>query len=140
MTISLAKSKYYSLDDSYSKRRKGVRVLTLKADLQRGVKRLPEYAYSKQWGSTSGSLRFFNVLMKYIDVTKVNRAKLKHSLPHHFTMELYHPEGFTIVLKGVSGGYFGEGSRGCHDVLLACGFNQVQANKAFSHEQFEVRK
>jgi hypothetical protein len=132
--------KFFYLDSTNYSKRQGIRIPTLKKDLIRGVKNLSEIAYSKHWGSTRGSLRFFNILTKHIDVTKIHRAIMKYSHKHHYTLFLHSVEGYRIVLKGVSGGYSGEGTRGCHDVLTACGFNAEQCKKAFTKETFEVRK
>lgn len=131
---------YYYLESSLSTMKKGVRIPTLLSDISRGVKLLGDYAYLKQCGGTRGSLRFFNVLSRHLDMSRVYRATMKYSHRHHYTFTLYTTDGYRVVLKGVSGGYYVEGTRGCHDILKACGFSDRQCNKALHHESFEVRK
>ncbi|ALA48002.1 hypothetical protein SUNDANCE_186 [Brevibacillus phage Sundance] len=134
------KPKYFYLDSSHWEQTQGIKTMTLRNDLNRGVKILTEWSYTDGWGSTRNSLRFFNVLRKNIDMNKVYCAKLTYTTLHHYTLSLYHADGYRIILKGVSGGYHGEGTRGCHDVLKACGFNETQCNKAFEYETFKVMK
>jgi hypothetical protein len=136
----LDRNKYYYLDERGRLKYKGVRIVTLRRDLNRGVKFLNEKAYHISYGATRSSIRFFAYLSSQIDVTNVYRAKLTLSQRHWFTLRLWTTDGYLIMLKGVSGGYFGEGTRGCYDILKACGFNERQCWKAFKEEQFEVRK
>lgn len=133
-------TKLYSIDSEHNNRRNGIKTITLKQDISRGVKHLSEWSYAENWGSTRGSLRFINELRKHIDLSAVHTAKLTYSQGKQFTLWLYTREGFTVHLKGVSGGFFGEGTRGCHDVLKVCGFTQAQCDKAFKHESFTVKK
>lgn len=131
---------FYLNDDSKRIQFRGVRKITLLRDLYRGVKFLNEQAYHTGWGSTRASLRFFKYLQKHINVTKAYRAKLTLSQKHWYTLKVWTLDGYVMQFKGVSGGYTGEGTRGCYDILKACGFSERQCQQAFREEQFEVRK
>lgn len=131
---------FYYLDSPLTNPAHHVNWRLLKEDIARGVTRLPEYVYVPGWGSTTASLRFLNALRRFLDVTKAHRAVLTYSSRHHFTLSVYLKDGPELVFKGVSGGYFGEGTRGCHDILRACGFNDKQCKKPFTLETFTVMK
>lgn len=134
------KPKFFYLDSSNWVNTEGVKTVTLRNDLNRGVKLLTEWSYVECTGITRNSLRFFNVLRKSIDMSKIVRAELTFNQRQWYTLWLYHADGYRIMLKGVSGGYYGEGTRGCHDILKACGFSDAQCDKAFKHETFKVMK
>lgn len=123
-----------------------VNVNALMQDLQRGVTTLSEEAYCRGWGSTQTSLAFAVALIKVLEQAKgqdgvtARRADMTLSDKHHYTLRVTTFSGYDIVFKGVSGGYYGEGTRGAHDILKLFGFNEKQCNRAFEHEQFDVRK
>jgi hypothetical protein len=133
------KNGFFYLNESLYKP-KGIKTVTLKKDVERGVKTLSEWSYADDWGATRTSLRFFNALKKYIDVTKVFKAEMLYSIKTHYTLRLYTINGHTLIFKGVSSGYIGDGTRGCYDILKACGFSEPQCQKAFSLESFKVYK
>lgn len=132
--------KFFSLDSQLANPVGHVNWALLKADIARGVVRLPEYAYVASWGSTLGSLRFLNALMRFFDVTTAHRAKLSYDPRHHYTLSVFLKNGPELVFKGVSGGYYGEGPRGCYDILKACGFSERQCQKVWTNETFLVYK
>lgn len=103
---------FYLNEGSYSTIIGNVRLKALQEDIARGVKRLSEDAYCKNYGSTRGSLQFLTALNRYINLTAV-RAELRYSQRKHFTLVVKTVNGYELFFKGVSGGYFGEGSRGC---------------------------
>lgn len=131
---------YFYLDDSGANPVGNVNMKLLQHDIQRGVKRLPEYAYTRNWGSTRGSMQFMNALRRLINVENAKRAVLTYSHEHHFVLTIYTTDGYTLVFKGVSGGYTGEGTRGCYDILKVCGFREEQCQKVWKSETFTVFK
>lgn len=143
MKTRYSRTGYYDLFVShrtYGQRTKGTRKITLKRDMDRGVKYLNEQAYHKLCGGTRASLSFFEYVSTLIDVKNVYRATLKQSKRHWVTLRLYTTDGYVINFKGCNGGYMGEGTRGTHDILKACGFNERQCKKAFTDEEFTVIK
>jgi hypothetical protein len=131
---------FYYLGDQHASPVGHVKGRQLAFDIQRGVKRLPEYAYIDSWGSTQSSMRFMNALRNVINVDLANRAELRYSQRDHFTLMVWTKDGFELVFKGVSGGYHGEGTRGCYDILKVCGFNEAQCQKVWTNETFTVIK
>jgi hypothetical protein len=126
----------YKLSDwTYGhKVRKAVHKKILKRDIERGVKFLSDIAYSPAGGSTRGSTLFLLELKKHIDLGKVYRADLTYvNGRKHYTVKLFTTDGYTIMLKGISFGYFGEGSRGSYAVLKECGFNEKNFGHIFKH-------
>jgi hypothetical protein len=105
----------------------------LKRDIMRGVRFINEQAYSKITGCTKSSALFLLELRKHIDFGKVYRVDCKHSQKHHFTVKLFTTDGYVIMLKGLSFGYWGEGSRGSQAALEACGFKPNQIKRLFDH-------
>lgn len=105
----------------------------LKKDIQRGVRFINEQAYSKIWGGTRSSALFLLELRKYIDFRKVYRVDCKHNQKHHYTVKLFTTDGYIIMLKGFSFGYWGEGSRGSQAALTLCGFKPNQIKRLFDH-------
>jgi hypothetical protein len=105
----------------------------LKRDIMRGVRFINEQAYSEAWGSTKSSALFLLELRKHIDFGKVYRVDCKHSQKHWFTVKLFTIDGYVIMLKGFSFGYYGEGSRGSQAALEACGFKPNQIKRLFDH-------
>lgn len=105
----------------------------LKRDIQRGVRFINEQAYSKIAGCTKSSALFLLELRKYIDFGKVYRVDFKHNQKHHYTVKLFTTDGFVIMLKGFSFGYWGEGSRGSQAALIECGFKREQIKRLFDH-------
>jgi hypothetical protein len=130
---------FFYLNDGQSNPVSHVKSRLLISDIQRGVKRLSESAFLDQWGSTRASMRFMNALRRTIDVT-ATRAQLKYSQLNHYTLVVYTRSGFELVFKGVSGGYHGEGTRGCYDILKLCGFSETQCQKVWSQQTFTVIK
>jgi hypothetical protein len=131
---------FYYLNDSHANPVGHVKGRQLALDIQRGVKRLPEYAFVDGWGSTQGSMRFMNALRKFVNVELAYRAELRYTQRDHFTLVVWTRDGFELVFKGVSGGYHGEGTRGCYDILKVCGFNEAQCQKVWANETFTVIK
>jgi hypothetical protein len=107
----------------------------INADAKRGVRRLSDEAYCRHYGSTRDSLIFLLIVSSEMSCEAV-RAELTHSAKQHFTLKVHLKTGYTLVFKGVAGGYFGEGSRGCYDILKFCGFNEKQCQKVWTNETF----
>jgi hypothetical protein len=107
--------------------------ITLKRDILRGVRFLNEQSYSNIWGSTKSSALFCRELRKYLDFNQVYRVDFKHSQLHWYTVRLFFKSGYVVQLKGFSFGYWGEGSRGSHAILLECGFKPQQIKRIFDH-------
>lgn len=105
----------------------------LKRDIERGVRCINEQSYSKVWGSTKSSALFLLELRKHVDFSKVYRVDFKHNQKHWFTVKLFTKDGFIIMLKGFSFGYWGEGSRGSQAALVECGFKPSQIKRLFDH-------
>lgn len=132
--------RYFYLEDSYAQPLpNNVKMKELVQDVKRGVKRLSEDAYCPYWGSTTSSLRFFIALRQGIDV-RAKKAELRYSQKNHFTLFVETFSGYTLMFKGCSGGYYGEGSRGCYDILKACGFSEEQCQRVFEKETFTVTR
>jgi hypothetical protein len=105
----------------------------LKRDIKRGVRFINEQAYSKISGCTKSSALFLLELRKHIDFGKVYRVDFKYNQKHHYTVKLFTTDGFVIMLKGFSFGYWGEGSRASQAVLVECGFKPNQIKRLFDH-------
>lgn len=107
---------------------------TLKKDIARGVKFLSDIAYAKDGGSTRGSMRFIQEVAKHIDLGKTYRAALTfENGGKWYTLKLFTKDGYTIMLKGCSFDYFGEGSRGSFAALTFCGFKPKQIERILNH-------
>lgn len=135
-----ANQEFFYLTSSYANPTGHVKVRLLHQDLARGVKRLSEEAYCPNWGSTSTSLRFMNTLLSIFGDLNVVRAELRYSKAKHFTLVLKTMYEQELIFKGVSGGYYGEGSRGCYDILKACGFSEKQIERVWTSEQFVITR
>ncbi len=133
---------YFYLTESYSYPKGHVQVRVLANDIQTGVKRLAEYAYCSAYGVTRTSMRFMNALIHLLGQEAIQgvKAELAYSQKHHFTLTVHTISGFELVFKGVSGGYYGEGTRGCYDILKVCGFNEKQCQRAFEKETFTASR
>lgn len=132
---------FYLNENISSHKGYGLRLKTLGRDIERGVRRLSEWAYNPNWGSTRSSMRFLNALIDAgIDIQNAYRAELRHNQKDWYTLFVYTIDGYTLMFKGVSGGYYGEGTRGCYDILKACGFNEKQCQKVWHNESFKVVK
>lgn len=133
---------YFYLNDHFISNTKYIKIKTrtLKKDIERGVKFLSEWSYCEKWGATPSSLRFLNALKKHINVKSAIKAELVYSQKKHWTLYIYTNEGYTLLFKGVSGGYYGQGTRGCYDILKACGFNERQCQKTWKNGTFKVLK
>lgn len=118
-------------DWNYGRTRGFIKKRTLKKDIERGVKFLSEFGYSDKWGGTKTSALFFQQVAKYISLDSVYRADFIFNNKNWYTLRLFTKDGYTIQLKGMSFGYWGEGSRGSLAVLKACGFSDKQINKIF---------
>lgn len=110
------------------------------SDVQRGVKRLSESAYCKLYGSTQSSLKFALALKDYLPLDKAVEAEMTTDKRGIFQLLVTLDTGHQIEFEGVSGGYFGEGTRGSHDILKLCGFSTDQLTIPFSNKTFRVSK
>jgi hypothetical protein len=126
-------------DWNYRKSTGVIKRTILKRDLQRGVKFINEQAYSNAWGSTRSSALFCMELRKHMDLSLVYRVDMTQTDKHHYTVKLYTKDGYTIMLKGFSFGYWGEGSRGSMAALVECGFTPQQIDRIFTHGLTRVR-
>lgn len=108
-------------------------------DVQRGVRRLNEEAYCQSYGVTRSSLAFAIIVNQMVGIT-AKRAELTYTPQKHYTLKVFTRSGFEVVFKGVSGGYFGEGARGCYDILKFCGFSEEQCQRVWENENFTVSK
>lgn len=134
---------YFYLHDSVRLNPTGyVKIKSIVSDVERGVKRLSEDAYCPSHGVTQTSLRFMTALVGLfgIEPLRAKTAELRYSKKHHFTLVVETVLGFTIVFKGVSGGYYGEGSRGCYDLLKAFGYSDKQCEQVFHKETFRLQR
>ena len=120
----------------YAKRTINVRAL--KDDIARGVKNLSEDAYCSGYGSTRSSLSFFLVLSKLMNI-QPSSARMTYK-NYNYRLEVLTVDGYRLIFKGVSAGYYGEGSRGTHDILLALKFSKEQRAKVWKENEFLVRK
>lgn len=137
-SVNVPKQEYYYLD-YYSNTQywNGFKTKTLQADVQRGVTTLSETAYTDGYGSTRGSLCYLLVLFKLFGKQLTGtKAQMTVDKRHNYRFRVETAEGFTLVFEGVSAGYYGEGTRGCHDILKALGFSQKQCNYPFQKETF----
>lgn len=124
----------------FGRKVRGIAVKTINADINRGVTTFNEKSYTVNHGSTSNSLAFFNAMMKH-DIGNVKGVKFEQSEKHWYTTTLTTDKGYTIILKGLSFGYHGEGSRGAESILKALGFNKQQVAKVFTKQSnFRLRK
>ena len=149
MTTGIPKVEYYYYSENTftpARIRSMVNIPLLIEDLKRGVTTLSEDAYCKGWGSTQTSIAFATVLMGVLgslsgkEGVTAKHAKMTLTKKHHYTLKIETFSGYTLVFKGVSGGYYGEGSRGAHDVLKLFGFDARQCSRVFERENFELRK
>lgn len=115
-----------------------VNMSSLRYDLQRGVKRLGDYAYCSMAGTTFGSLKFLESVAHLIP-TKGVSAKME-VVGNVYQLSILLESGHTLVFRGIGSGYFGEGSRGAYDILKFCGFSPTQCNNVWSKESFRVYK
>jgi hypothetical protein len=104
---------------------------TLQKDIARGVKFLNEAAYSNIVGATKSSLLFYLEVKKCIDLSQVYRVELENSTRHWYSLKLYTRDGYTVLFKGLSFGFYGEGSRGTVAVLNDLGFGRKQIKRIF---------
>lgn len=116
-----------------------IKKTVLRKDIDRGVKFLSERAYSNISGSTRSSALFCLELKKYIDFSLVYRVDMVNTDRHWYSVRLFTRDGFEILLKGFSFGYWGEGSRGTLAVLRECGFSQEQIQRIFTHGLTKLR-
>lgn len=114
----------------------------LREDIQRGVKRLTDYSYCKGYGATNTSLFFLNQLRDILGAQnlKGKYAVLELDKNNNPILRVQTTTGFELVFTGLAGGYYGEGSRGCRDILKAVGFSKAQYEKPFKEETFKVIK
>lgn len=138
MKRPILKNKYYYLYSFSSTSREGIKLKTLKKDLERGVKHINSQAYMtfNTSGITRYDIKFLEQLEKLLFLNGKSAEMIYQKNSYKLTVKTH--EGYTIVFYGVSGGFYGEGTRGCHDVLKAFGFNEAQCNKPFKHENFKV--
>lgn len=145
MSTKIPKPDYYYMTD-YSfppnKVRSLVNLQALSRDIQRGVSTLSEHSYCASYGVTQTSIAFALAVRQALGQQnyQARRAEMTYSQQHHYTLRIETFSGYTIVFKGVSGGYYGEGSRGAHDILKAFGFDARQCGKVFERANFELRK
>lgn len=137
----LNQKSYYYLNSHLASPVGQVKTKTIMNDLNRGVTRLTEDAYCKNYGASITSIRFMIALMNIIGHNGMQgvRAELK-TANNRSTLTVKTSSNLTIVFLGVSGGYFGEGSKSCHDILKAFGFNEKQSNKPFERDNFLVTR
>lgn len=122
--------------------KKGISTLTLKKDIKRGVKHINEESYNKYHGITTFSVNFIQYVLNECNVGNVSKVEFTKSYKNHYTVKFYTDLGYTIVGKGLSFGYFGEGSRASREILHQLGFSDRQCNKVFkkSDKSFKVLK
>lgn len=130
---------YYDIGSQLTRDFSKINKRLFKQDLDRGVKRLPDYAYMKGAISTTDTLRYFCFLATLYDMRQVISAKMEYKR-NKYTFTLYTSTGHTFVFSGASGGYFGTGSRATYDILKFCGFKEEQYQRAFHYENFTCRK
>lgn len=144
MTKSIPKPEYYYLtENAYNpaRVRSMVNLRSLQADIERGVTHLSDHSYCSGYGSTIASLGFAMALKQYFGTQFIaTNAELTFSNKNHYRLRVDLITGHTILFTGVSGGYYGEGSRGTHDILKLAGFSKKQSENAFAHDNFRVRK
>lgn len=145
MSTKMPKVDYYYMSE-YSfppnRIRSFVNLQALAKDLQRGVTTLSEEAYCSSYGVTQTSIAFALAVRQALgpEHFQAKRAEMLYSRQRHYTLRIETFSGFIITFKGVSSGYYGEGSRGAHDILKAFGFDARQCNRVFERENFELRK
>lgn len=145
MTSKIPKPDYYYMSE-YSfppnRIRSMVNLQALERDLQRGVSTLSEHSYCAGWGTTQTSIAFAIAVRQALGPQdfKARRAEMLYSKKLHYTLRIETFSGYTIIFKGVSGGFGGEGPRGAHDILKTFGFDERQCSKVFEKETFELRK
>lgn len=120
----------------------GAHVSELKRDIDRGVKTLKDSAYMISYGATTSSLSFLLVLSNLVGRQNLvaSKAELVHKLAMDWRLHVTLTSGHTLIFTGVSGGYFGEGTRGCHDILKFFGFSQKQCTYPFEKQKFTCIK
>lgn len=143
MTTKVPKVEYYYINSHVytpNRIRSLVNLSALADDIERGVTLLTEDAYTQHYGVTQTSLAFALAVKRYTGEQVAKRAVMTYSQKHYYTLRLETFNGFTFVFKGVAGGYYGEGSRGAHDILKLFGFDNRQCSVVFEKEKFELRK
>lgn len=113
-----------------------ISVNKFKYDLQRGVKRLPDYAFSSAGGASLTSLQFLMVCYNHLELKGVS-AKMSYK-NNKYLLEVNLLSGHLLVFTGVGSGYVGEGSRTAYDILKACGFSESQLNNIWNRENFRI--
>ena len=136
------KPEFYNFHDRFFQTRGIVNMNLLQSDVMRGVKHLNEEAYCRLYGSTNGSLFFIGALINLFgrDWLTATRAELTYNQNRSPELRVYTRTGYCLLFKGVSGGFYGEGPRGCHDILKLCGFNKEQCERPFKKETFTASK
>ena len=107
-----------------------IKTKTLKNDIRRGVKHLSEHSYSNLYGATRSSLEFIREAFKH-DIGEALKVDFKHTKKKWYTVTISTSKGYTVQVKGLSFGYYGEGSRGSKEVLEMLGFNEKQQKRVF---------
>ena len=132
---------YYALTSNLALRG-NIALQELQRDIARGVKQLSDSSYCESYGSTNTSLFFLNKLQSILGTHSLQAkfATLEVTKQGNSRLRVQTFSGFELIFTGVAGGYFGEGSRGCRDILKAVGFSENQYNKPFTDETFKVFK
>jgi hypothetical protein len=93
-------------------------------------------------GVTSYSLCIWEVIKKHVDISLIHKAEMTFTQKDWYTLTLSHKDGYTFKLRGMSSGYYGEGSRATEKVLLDCGFSQSAIDIIFikNNENWIIRK
>lgn len=130
-------NKYYYLFNG-RQIRKGIKLLTLKRDLERGVKHINTRSYMTEnlCGVTQFDIRFLEQISKLIWLNG-KRAVMDYDPRHSWILRVYTHNGYSFVFNGVSSGYGGEGTRGAYDILKLFGFNDKQCKKVFQRCNLE---
>ena len=118
-----------------------VKTRTLEQDIERGVKHLSEQSYSTWYGATTSSEEFTEYVLSHFDVGTVVRVVFTQTNKHHYTVTFFTDKGYTILTKGFSFGYYGQGTRAVHKLLHNLGFSKRQINKVFQRKSdFQLYK
>lgn len=118
--------------------RRGFAYLTLKRDLERGVHRLPDYAYMRHWGSSRASLHFALHLRNILGHLFQGKQATMTYRNGDYRLSVITVGNLEIVYTGVGSGYFGEGSRTAYDILKLMGFPEKKLEKIWTQENFRI--
>lgn len=111
---------------------------TLMDDLNRGVRRLPDYAYMTNAVSSHASIQFAMHLKSILGNSFEGKQAEMTYKNNNYMLKVITRSNHEVVFSGVGAGYFGEGSRTAYDILKLFGFSEEQRQKLWERENFKL--